>query len=114
MWLSNLWLNFKCQFLKWFARVACRCWLLLLVAVAVFVELVLVELFEVMAVEARYVYVQVLLKQVDEVYFKVAVLVYFVQVYLVNFVQVLLDVPLVLWLLEGCRVRVAVRAPPLQ
>jgi hypothetical protein len=34
--------------------------------------------------------------------------------FMVNFVQVFLDVPLVLWLLEGCRVRVAARAPPLQ
>ena len=38
----------------------------------------------------------------------------FMKLFEVVVVQVFLDVPLVLWLLEGCRVRVAVRAPPLQ
>ncbi len=38
----------------------------------------------------------------------------FVKLFEVVVVQVVLDVPSVLWLLVGCRVRVAARAPPLQ
>ncbi len=76
----------KYQFLKWFARVAFPCWQPLLVELAVLVEVVLVELFEVLAVVAN-----------------------FVQVYLGVLLMFML-----LRLLAGCRVRVAARALLLQ